>query len=89
MIRVLVAALAIAFHAVAQEAPTPEQCRTRDEGALTVTFGEKTYRVASEACREQFLSDPERYAQLFDALEELEAAGKPVAPPATASLVPS
>lgn len=76
--------------AVAQDAPAPEECLSKAgaESALTVTHGGKTYRMAGEACRAQFLGDPERYAQLYDALLELEAEGTPLraAPP---SLVPS
>lgn len=65
----------------------PEQCLVPQTSVITVTHGAKTYALASEDCRAQFLSDPERYAQLYDALLELRAAGaKPKAPP---SLVPS
>ena len=76
--------------AVAQDAPAPEQCLAKagDASALTVTHGGKTYRMASEACRAQFAADPERYAQLYDALLEMQAAGMEVAP-AAESLVPS
>jgi YHS domain-containing protein len=76
--------------AIAQDAPAPEQCLAKagDAPALTVTHGGKTFRMASEACRAQFVAEPERYAQLYDALLELEAEGTPLraAPP---SLVPS
>lgn len=77
--------------AVAQDAPAPEKClaRSDDASALTVTHGGKTYRMANEACRAQFVADPERYAQLYDALLELEAEGTPLRAPATPSLVPS
>ena len=71
------------------QVPAPEECRAATAGAaVTVTYGGKTYRLTSEACRAQFLSDPERYSQLYDALAELEAAGTPVRP-STTSLVPS
>ncbi|HEX2123145.1 MAG TPA: hypothetical protein VHL59_16045 [Thermoanaerobaculia bacterium] len=73
--------------AVLLAAQEPEQCLAK-RGEIVVTHGGKTYRLANEACRAQFLSDPERYAQLYDALLELEAEGTPLAP-ATASLVPS
>jgi hypothetical protein len=63
--------------------PEFEQCLG---GEIAVTHNAKTYRLASEACREQFLSDPERFAQLYDALQELAAAGEK---PRVASLVPS
>lgn len=64
----------------------PEQCLA-PESAITVTHGATTYHLASEECRAQFLAEPERYAQLYDALLELRAAGaKPKPAP---SLVPS
>ena len=90
-IAIFVAALAAS--AVAQDAPAPEpeQCLAKgnDAAALTVTHGGKSYRMASEACRAQFLSEPDRYAQLYDALLELQAEGTPLQAPAMASLVPS
>ena len=66
----------------------PEECLTKSRDAVVVAHGGKNYRLANEACREQFLSDPERYSQLYDALMELEAEGTPLraTPP---SLVPS
>jgi YHS domain-containing protein len=67
--------------------PAPEECLAKT-GAFPVVHGDQTYRLATEECRAQFLTDPERYAQLYDALLELEAEGKPLAP-ATPSLVPS
>lgn len=66
----------------------PEQCLT-PPASVTVEHGGKTYALASEACREQFLGDPERYAQLYDALLELQAQGRRIQPPPKASLVPS
>ena len=86
----VVAVLTPAASSAAQTAPAPEQCLARagDRSAITVTHGAKTYRMASEACREQFVGDPERFAQLYDALLELEAEGV-VLQPATPSLVPS
>ena len=76
--------------ASAQDAPAPEECLAKagDASALVVTHGGKPYRMVNDTCREQFLSDPERYSQLYDALLELEAEGTPLraAPP---SLVPS
>ena len=90
MMRLAIAAavLAAATVAAGQQAPVPELCIAKSNSAVSVTHGGKTYRLANEACREQFLSDPERYAQLYDALLELEAEGTPLAP-ASASLVPS
>ncbi|HEX9986432.1 MAG TPA: hypothetical protein VGF69_24450 [Thermoanaerobaculia bacterium] len=71
-------------------AATPEECLAgRDTKAtVTVEHAGKTYRLASEECRQQFLEDPERYGQLYDALLELQAAGEELKP-ARASLVPS
>ena len=74
----------------AQEPPTPETCLATSDSqpVVTVTHAGKEYRLTSESCREQFLSDPERYAQLYDALSELAEEGVPLEPP-PASLVPS
>lgn len=85
MIGIAIAAIVIA----AQIAPAPEECLAKlsDASAVVVTHGDKTYRMANDACRAQFLTDPERYAQLYDALLELEAEGTPLR--ATPSLVPS
>ncbi len=66
---------------------TPEECVTAS-GKITVTHGDKTYRFRHADCREEFLKDPERYAQLYDALLEMQAAGMDLKP-ATESLVPS
>lgn len=93
MTRNTIAALLIAAAAtaaVAQDAPAPEQCLAKagDPSALDVTYAGKTYRMANEPCRAQFMADPERYAQLYDALRELEAEGTPLRAPAP-SLVPS
>ena len=87
MMCIAIAALLFA----AADAPAPEQCLAKagDASALTITHGDKTYRMANEACRAQFASDPERYAQLYDALLELEAEGTPLRAPAAPSLVPS
>ena len=73
----------------AQDTVNPTDCHAAagHAGAIAVEHEGETYHVTSEPCRQQFLSDPERYAQLFDALAELEAAGRDVPPPA--SLVPS
>ncbi len=94
MMRRPIAALLVAVAvpvAFAQNAPAPEQCLVTRAGApaLEVTHGGRTYRMADEACRAQFVSDPERYSQLYDALLELEAGGTPLRAPATPSLVPS
>ena len=84
MIRLAIVALLLAGSISAQ--PTPEECIAKRD--VSVEHGGKAYRLASEACREQFLSDPERYAQLYDALLELQAEGETIAAP-RASLVPS
>lgn len=86
MIAFAVAAILLAT----QGAPAPEEClaKVSDASALVVTHGGKTYRMANDACRTQFLTDPERYSQLYDALLELEAEGTPVRA-AMPSLVPS
>ena len=83
----VIATLAIAFGAFAQTAPQPEECIAKS-GDVLVSYAGKSYRLANEACRAQFLTDPERYAQLYDALLELEREGAPLKPQA-ASLVPS
>jgi YHS domain-containing protein len=66
---------------------TPEECVTKS-GTITATYGDKTYAFRHADCREEFLKDPERYAQLYDALLEMQAAGMELEP-ATESLVPS
>lgn len=67
----------------------PEECIVFEGNApVTVVYGGKTYRLRYSDCREEFLSDPERYSQLYDALLEIHAAGRPVAPERP-SLVPS
>lgn len=82
--------LVIAFAAGAADAPQAETCRviTDPASAVTVSYGARTYRLASEACAAEFRSDPERFAQLYDALAELEESGKPAAV-AAPSLVPN
>lgn len=94
MMRRLLAALVFAMTAslaVAEDPPSPEECLVQKSGApaVEVPYGDKTYRLANDACRAEFLTDPERYAQLYDALAELAAEGKPLAAPRSASLVPS
>ena len=66
--------------------------RRRDAGGTpavhSVEHNGKTYNFRFADCREEFLTDPERYSQLYDALAELHAEGVKIesAPP---SLVPS
>ncbi|HEX6095023.1 MAG TPA: hypothetical protein VF432_01770 [Thermoanaerobaculia bacterium] len=66
---------------------TPEECLTA-KGDITATYGGKTYAFRYPDCRDEFLGDPERFAQLYDALLEMQAAGMEIAPPRE-SLVPS
>jgi YHS domain-containing protein len=92
--RSITAALLIALAttaAVAQNAPAPEECVAKrgDASAVVVAHDGKSYRLANDACRAEFLTDPERYAQLYDALLELEKEGTRLAAPAAPSLVPS
>lgn len=69
----------------------PLSCRASSGNppAIEVTHEERRYFVTSPQCRDAFLAEPERYAQLFDALAELEAEGKAVPVEQPASLVPS
>jgi hypothetical protein len=64
---------------------SPEECLGKE---FPTTFGGKTYTFRYEDCRDEFLKDPERFSQLYDALRELEAEGVKVEAP-KASLVPS
>jgi len=69
---------------------TPEECLVgKGDAAATVTHGGKTYRFRYAECRDEFLTDPERFSQLYDALIELQQSGETVAPPSRPSLVPS
>ena len=85
-LRATVLIAAIGVPAAAQSVADPEKCLTKR--GLSVAHAGKQYTLRDEACRDLFLSDPERYAQLFDAVAELEAAGKPTVVPRP-SLVPS
>jgi YHS domain-containing protein len=74
--------------------PKPADCVLPGaEGAAASTeFGGKTYYFTNEACKDEFLTDPERYSQLYDALLELKAQGSAFPKPKPrddASLVPS
>lgn len=82
----------VSLTSMAQEPVDPPSCRATagDETAIAVSHEGTTYYVTNSVCREAFLAEPDRFAQLFDALAELEAAGK--APPHAhdpESLVPS
>ena len=62
------------------------------DAAASTEYGGKTYYFRSAACRDEFLTDPERFSQLYDALLELKAEGKPLQKPKPAhdaSMVPS
>ena len=76
----------------ARAATAPADCILAgpDGAAASVEFGGKTYHLRDAACKEEFLTDPERVSQLYDALLELKAEGKTVPkPPAPASAVPA
>ncbi|MFP5246906.1 MAG: hypothetical protein ACLGH0_09445 [Thermoanaerobaculia bacterium] len=67
----------------------PEEClAVKGKPAFVVEHGGKTYGLQYEDCRDEFLKDPERFSQLYDALLELRAEGQELAAP-RASLVPS
>lgn len=53
----------------------PEACVVPDGStpAASVVHAGRVYELTSAECRDLFLTDPERYAQLFDALAELAA----------------
>ena len=61
---------AAAAHAAALDF---ESCipKSGETPAVSVEHAGKTYGLRSEECRREFLSDPERYAQLYEALLEL------------------
>ena len=68
---------------------TPEECLVvKGVGAVSVEHDGKTYNFRFEDCRDEFLTDPERFAQLYDALLELAAEGA-VIEKTQPSLVPS
>ncbi len=56
--------------------------------AFEVEHAGKSYDLRTEECRDEFLSDPERYAQLYEALQQL-AREAGAADPGAVSLVPS
>jgi hypothetical protein len=71
----------------------PEECivlpgAKNAQPVVSVEHHTRTYHFRFADCRDEFLSDPERYAQLYDALLELHAEGAKVEAP-RASLVPS
>ena len=64
---------------------TPEECLGK---GFTVEHQGKTYELRYADCRDEFLKDPERYSQLYDALLEMQSEGQKIEPPRP-SLVPS
>ena len=90
MTRIVIALLVLGMHG-AVTAQTPEECMVKSgqKTAATATYNGKTYAFRRTECRDVFLSDPERYAQLYDALAQLEAEGTPLEAPRDSSLVPS
>jgi YHS domain-containing protein len=84
--------VALSGPSFAQPALPPEECLVPRGGTAgaSATFAGKTYEFTKPECRDVFLSDPERFAQLYDALLELAEEGVPLqSSPQDASLVPS
>ena len=77
----------------APKTPRPTECMADPKSAaVSAEYGGKTYYFKNQACKDEFLTDPERYSQLYDALLELKAQGKPLQKPKpldNASAVPS
>ncbi|HVR44768.1 MAG TPA: hypothetical protein VMS56_15150 [Thermoanaerobaculia bacterium] len=69
----------------------PEACLVQPgaRAAVTVEHEGRSWELAAPECRELFLSDPERYAQLFEALAELGARSSRPSGSGTVSLVPN
>ena len=85
----------VLFAAAAFAQPTPEEClgvAGPDSGVAevveTASYGGREYRFKRAGCKALFETDPERYAQLYDALLQLQASGQEIKP-SVASLVPS
>jgi hypothetical protein len=64
---------------------SPEECLGKE---FATEWQGKTYTFRYEDCRDEFLKDPERFAQLYDTLMEMRKEGM-VIEPRKASLVPS
>ena len=77
----------------AAEVPKPADCIADSKTAVaSMEYGGKTYYFKSQACKDEFRTDPERFSQLYDALLELKAEGKSLEKPKpldNASEVPS
>lgn len=96
---VLVASLSRSGFAAPSQPQNSQPLRPADclvagaqDAAASAEYGGKTYYFRSQACKDEFLTDPERFSQLYDALLELKAEGKPLQKPKPhddASLVPS
>jgi hypothetical protein len=89
--RMLVGAALLLMSATAlAQLPEPEQCLAyRGDPVVEIaTFSGREYRFRLSGCRAQFETDPERFAQLYDALLEMKASGQEL-PSASPSLVPS
>lgn len=67
---------------------SPEECVVA-KSEITTTYAGKTYAFRFADCRDEFLTDSERFAQLYDALLEMQAEGLAVTKPGAESLVPS
>ncbi len=59
------------------------------DAAASIEHEGKTYYFRDPACKDEFLTDPERFSQLYDTLLELKAEGQPVPKAAPASAVPA
>ena len=81
---------ACAFFVLLAQTPAPEDCLAfrKAPGHVSVEYQGKTYLFREAVCRDQFLSDPERYSQLYDALLEMHRQGI-ATEAAQPSLVPS
>lgn len=89
---ILSALLLLPAAAVGQSAERPpEECivPSGETPAATAAHAGKTYAFRYPECAEAFRSDPERYAQLYDALLEMREAGSVPRAPRSPSLVPS
>ena len=75
--------LLLSLGRVSGAAPTAAECLATDaaQAVASVEYNGKTYRFRDPACKEEFLSDPERFSQLYDALLELKSQGQPLPKP--------
>ncbi|MBW3564823.1 MAG: hypothetical protein KY459_08865 [Acidobacteria bacterium] len=90
MKRFLSAVFLIVASITGAEEIDPVSCRaTAADTSIPVQYEGNEYFVTNAECRDAFLAAPERYAQLFDALAELETEGREAPAEQPASLVPS